>query len=290
LSRSEPLRNPALIAELEVAVTHRRYDALYSLLCRLSGLPGPRVNEGFATVFGEAVAKLGPRADILVRELCSIGPTRALAGTDAEFLPIAGVFCLAARLRADPNAKTMSELRLLAEDPRHLVRESVCHALVDVSRDRADALADLLAAWTDGYLGATVVIEALTTRAWLDRASTAEPILARLQEAFELAEGASRSDQRSQGYRALVRVLSEAPAKLIDRFPKPTLVWLEARAATTHVDLREAMSDLAARARARGHGVESLAKVEQALADAAPPRRDPKTYVGPTRKRGSRRR
>jgi hypothetical protein len=87
-----------------------------------------------------------------------------------------------------------------------------------------------------------------------------------------------------------VKSLSEAPARLLDRFPEATLTWLESKAVTSDVALREALSDLLSKARSRGHGARSLEKLEQALAASAPPRRDPRTYVGPTRKRGAKRR
>jgi hypothetical protein len=88
----------------------------------------------------------------------------------------------------------------------------------------------------------------------------------------------------------LIKGIGEVPVKLLDRFLQPTLTWLESKASTSDVALREALAELLAKARARGHGVGALEKVHQALDESAPPRRDPKTYVGPTRKRGGRRR
>jgi hypothetical protein len=288
-NRQVLLRNRALAAELETAVARRNYTALFNLLCRLSGLPGPRANDALAWAFGEEVARAGTRADDLVRELCAMNPARAPAGTDSEFLPMAGAACIGARLALSPDAELMGRLRLLAEDPRHLVRDGVCRALIEASRVRGDDLAERLSAWTDGYLGAAVALEALTARVWLDQSRTATAVLGRLEEAFDLAERASRSDERSQGYRLLLKQLAEAPARVLDRFPAPTLTWIEAKAATRNVDLRAAMSELLQKARSRGHGARTMEKAEQAFADSAPPRRDPKTYVGPTRKRGARR-
>jgi len=233
---------------------------------------------------------VGPTGDTLIGELCAMNASRAPAGTDGEFLPVVGAACLGARLAVSPDAALLERLRVLAEDPRHLVREGVCNALLEASRARGDELADRLSAWTDSYLGAAVALEALTARKWLDRSKSPSAVLGRLEEAFELAEGAPRADQRSQGYRLLVKSLAEAPARVIDRFPTATLAWLEGKAATSDVALRGALTDLLAAARSRGHGAGALEKVEQALSASAPPRRDPKTYVGPTRKRGSRRR
>ena len=284
------IRNRALLDELENALARRNHAPLFALLRRLSGLPGPRANDALAWAFGEEVARAWSRADVLVRELCAMSPARAPAGTDSEFLPVAGAACIAARLAAGPDPDLLDRLRLLAEDPRHLVRDGVCHALVEASRARSDALADELSAWADSYLGAAVALEALTARTWLDRSRSPTAVLCRLDEAFGLAEHAPRAAQRSQGYRLLVKWLAEAPARLLDRFPAPTLAWLESKAVTGDVALRATLGDLLRKARARGHGAGSLEKLEQVLDASAPPRRDPKTYVGPTRKRGARRR
>lgn len=283
------IRNRALAAELETALARRNYTALFALLRRLSGLPGPHANDVLASAFGAEVARTGSPADDLIDQLCAMSASRAPAGTDSEFLPIVGAACIGARLAQNPDAKLMDRLRLLAEDSRHRIREGVCRALVEASRARGDDLADRLSTWTDGYLAAAVALEALTTRGWLDRAKSASVVISRLEEAFDLAERASRSDQRSQGYRLLVKSLTEAPARVLDRFPEATLIWLESKAVTGDVELRAALSDLMSKARSRGHGARTLEKVEQVLAAHAPPRRDPKTYVGPTRKRGARR-
>jgi hypothetical protein len=153
-----------------------------------------------------------------------------------------------------------------------------------------DDLVLLLREWTDGYLSAAVALAALANRSWLDRTKSSRQLLARFDEAFSLAEEAPRADQRSQGFRTLVKTLSETPAVVMARFPDDTIAWLESRAATRNVDLRASIEQLVRKARARGHAVGELEGVEQQLDAAAKPRRDPKTYVGPTRRRGSRRR
>ncbi|HKQ68839.1 MAG TPA: hypothetical protein VJT73_05840 [Polyangiaceae bacterium] len=287
--RAEPLRSPAVQSALEAALTAKRaHWDFFAVLCRLSGLPGPRFNEALAVAVGRAIEAQGARGEALVQELCSVDARRAPAGTDGEFLPLVGAFCRAVQVASGRSRDAaLASLRALAEDERHLVREGVVHALAEVG---AEDLVLLLAQWTDGYLAATVALQALTRRSCLDALRDGAGVVARFEEAFALAEGASRSDQRSQGYRALVKVLSEAPARLLSRFPRDTLAWLESKAATSDVELREALSELTRRARSRGQATDNIGAVEQALDASAPARRDPKTYVGPTRKRGSRRR
>jgi hypothetical protein len=290
LSRSEPLRNRALATELDNALARRRYDALFALLRRLSGLPGPRANDALASAFAEEVALRGAPSEELVRTLCAFGESQAPPGTDSEFLPMVGAACLGARIAATGDFTALVALRDLADDARHRVREAVVRALLFVSRARCDELADQLSAWTDGYLGAAVSLEALTERAWLDRMRAPTAVLARMDEAFHLVENAPRADHRTQGYRLLVKAMGDAPARLLNRFPRQTSDWLEAKASTRDVDLRGALTELLQKAHASGHGSATLDKVEQAFAASAPPRRDPKTYVGPTRQRGARRR
>jgi hypothetical protein len=285
------LRNAAITAELERAIAGRNHSALFGLLCRFSGLPGPRPNEKLAWAVADAIAAYGPRADELVRALCASGRGRNPEKGTVEFLPIVGAFSLAARFARGSDAETvLSHLRLLSEDPRHIVRESVMTALGEMGRARGGELVALLASWTDGYLSASVALEAVTARTWLDALRSPEEALARLDEAFSLVEEAPRADQRSQGYRTLLEALPEATARLMDRFLDETVVWIESKAATEHVDLREALGELVVRVRAHGHATGKLARFERSFAESAPPRRDPKTYVGPTRKRGARRR
>jgi hypothetical protein len=284
------LRNPALAAELERAIAEGARAPFLALLCRFSGLPGPRANEKLAWAVAHAITAHGPRADSLVRELCAGGGRASDKGT-VEFLPIVGAFCLATRFAAGAQCDaTLEALRPVAEDPRRLVRQGVVHALVEMGRMRGDEVLEGLQSWTDGYLSAIVILEAISTRVWLDAMKSSDACISRLDEVFALAENAPRADQRSQGYRSLIKAFPEAASKLMDRFAPATVAWLEERAGTEHVELREAFAELAQRVRASGHAAGTLERFDRLFEASAPPRRDPKTYVGPTRKRGARRR
>jgi hypothetical protein len=282
------LRNPAIAAELDRAIARGTHSDLFALLRRFSGLPAPRFNEKFAWAVAHAIGAFGSRSDALVLELCAQGRI-AEKGT-AEFLPIVGAFCHAVRFASGTSVATvLDDLRPLAEDSRHLVRMGVAAALGDMGRSAPDDVAAALAAWTDGYLSAAVALEAITARPWLDALRSSEAALSRLDDAFSLVENAPRADQRSQGYRELLKTLPEASARLMDRFADATAAWLESKAGTDHVELREALAAVAQRIASRGHAPGKLEGFEKRFAESAPPRRDPKTYVGPTRQRGSRR-
>src|SRR5262245_27037292 len=154
------LRNPAIATELEKAVARRSYSDLFTLLRRFSGLPGPNPNEKLAWAVAHAVAAYGSRAEGLVAELCSVGRGRVPEKGTAEFLPIVGAFCLAARFSSGADTESvLGALRALAEDPRHLVRKSVVTALGEMTHREREVLVELLGTWTDGYLSASVALE-----------------------------------------------------------------------------------------------------------------------------------
>jgi hypothetical protein len=240
---------------------------------------------------GHAIAAAGSRGQALLVELRALDGRRAPAGTVEEFLPVIAALVLGARfLGGARTAPVLADLRPLAEDPRHLVREAVVIALGEMGRARGEELALALSSWTDGYLSSAVALDSLTQRHWLDAMKSGAVMLMRFDEAFSLVESASRSDQRTQGYRALVKALAEAPARAMARFPDATLAWIETRVATSDVELHATLGAYLEKARARGHGASRLEGIDDKLQAAAPPRRDPKTYVGPTRQRGAKRR
>ena len=285
MPRIEPLRNAAIASALEQALVRAKHDELGALLVRAGGLPGPRPNWRLAWAFAHSVAAAHGRADALVADLVAMDSRRAPPRSALEFLPVVGVFCVAARALVAPSlGPELDRLASMAEDPRHLVREAVVLALVELASERSEELVPLLGAWMAAYLPAAVALTALSARPWLDRIASAGSLIARLDEAFSLAENAGRADRRSQGYRALVDALSPAVTKIMERFSGPTLAWLETHVATEDVPLRQALHEIIDHAPSRSQ----LESVRAGLDANDPPRRDPRTYVGPTRRRGSR--
>lgn len=284
------LRDPALIAALDAAVTGGDARELFALLSRKSGLPGLRPNWTLAQAVAEHIATYGKKGNGLVRELLAMDEDRAPADTSREFLPLCGALALAARWKAKVDRKgAMSALHAMAEDNRRLVRDAVVEALRNMASEDEEDWLSALSSWTDGYLQAVVVLDAISERHVLDRLKSSELVLARLDEAFRLAEAAPRAHQRSQGYRVLVKVLGEASARIMSRFPDAVSAWLQERAATQSVDLRESIQRGIEHARKLGHGEARIEGISRALEESAPPRRDPLTYVGPTRGRGRKR-
>ena len=86
--------------------------------------------------------------------------------------------------------------------------------------------------------------------------------------------------------KALVEALGATPAAVAARFGVPVFDMLVRWSATKEPFLREAIEKNIAGSKLTGRLSSELARVRAALGETAPVRRDPTTYVGPTRGRG----
>jgi hypothetical protein len=280
------IRNDRLAAALDRAVDHGDTVELVELLHRSSNLPGPRPNLELARAVGAALARREARADRLIAEL---------ARDEKEYLRIVAAAALGARSlpgegkhdkrRAARVAEALADLQQIAEDARHLVRLGV----IDALRLRLDALGepavDDLASWTDGYLQAHVALEALADRTLLNKLPSAEPVLARLEEAFTLADESPRAAERTQGMRALRQGLPQQIATFAARYPE-TIAWLEGKTSMARPETREIVaSAISLMRRAVISDVEAQ-RLGGLLEASAKPRRDAAKVVHGTRKRG----
>ncbi len=285
----DSVRDPLVVQALEAALDGD-VRALVGPLGRHSGLPGPRPNLAFAQAVAAHLAAMGPRSDRLVRALAQVDSTWAPAGTTAEFLPLCGALAQAARYRAGRDRRgALATLHAMAEDRRWLVREAVELSLKTIGGIDPDALAAELASWTDGYLHASVALDALTAQSLLDRLTTPDAVLDRLDEAFHLASSAPRSHERSQGWRTLVSALARASSAVLGRFGALAAERLAPHALTKVPELRQALAEGLHHARGARTGGDALDTVRQALVTSEPTVRDPRTIVGPTRGRGRKR-
>jgi len=280
------IRNDRLAAALDRAVDHGEAAGLVELLRRSSGLPGPRPNLELARAVGAALARREARADRLVAEL---------AREDDEYLRIVAAAALAARSlpgegkldkrRAARAAEALADLQQIAEDPRHLVRAGV----IDALRLRLDALGEEavheLGRWTDGYLQAHVALEALADRTLLTRLPDAAPVLARLEEAFTLADASPRAAERTQGMRALRQGMPQQIAAFAARYPE-TIAWLEGKTATARPESRAIVAGAISLMRRAVIGDVEALRLGALLEASAKPRRDAARVVHGTRKRG----
>lgn len=266
---------------------------LYDKLTRGSWLPGKEANQELALAFAEACAARGRSVDRLVRTLALLDADAAPGGTELEFLPMCGVAGVAARAASDPQRapELMGVLHDAAEDLRWRVRAAVPQALAGIGARRGGALIDELDTWLEGYFHAAAVLTALGDVRWLHAIDEAdvERVVSVLERAFDLARGANRSASRYPGYKALVEVLATVPGAVALRFGAPIFdVLLGWAAEKKDVALRELTAKNLEAPKLKARFGEHVAAVRQALDASAPPRRDPRSYVGKTRGRGKR--
>jgi hypothetical protein len=264
---------------------------LYAFLARHSGLPGVRVNATIVQAFASHAATRGKKLDALVRTMTTIDADRAPGGTELEILPVCGVAALGARAASDPKAvkANLALLEAAAEDLRFRVRDEVPRALSRIGAARGEPLVVDLKAWTDGFFQAAAVLLAATDNAWLSTIHDPEPLIARLEEAFQLARGADRADERYPGYKSLVQALTTTPAVFAARFGAPVFDRLVAWSTVKEPMLRDAIAASLGGTRLSKRFASDVARVKLALEASAPVRRDPLTDVGPTRRRGKKR-
>lgn len=284
--RGQPLRNDAMRQALDRALeSGDRY--LFSLLTRFGNMPGPRPNVELAEAMGDELASRKAQADRLIIEMCTLDERQAPGQSAQAFLMYVGAHALASRYLAGYEAKrALDGLHEMAGDARKSVRDGVVSALARLlASAHGKALIEQFSSWTDGFLQAAVVLEAVARREVLDKLDDPEALLARLDEATTLVEEASRAAERSQGRRRLLEVLPGAITVIAHRFHE-ALGWLEQRAKSQQPELHLALEHTLAALQKAGHVDADLDPIRKALDDARGPLRDPTHYKGPTRGRG----
>ena len=285
----DDLRSERVSQALDRAVATGEAAPFFEQLRRGSGLPGPRPNLDLARAVGHALARHESRADRLVAEL----------GRSAEeYLRVVAAMALAARAMpasgargskqsAGRVAEALAGLQELCEDPRHLVRQGVIEALRMRVAAVGEAAVAELSAWTDGYFQAHVALAALADRPLLDALPRSDEVLARLDEAFVLADASPRSAERSQGMRTLRGGFASQIAVFAARFPE-TLTWLSQKTACTRPETREVVAGAVAALRRTVISDVEASRLSALLEASAKPRRDADRVVQGTRKRGRR--
>jgi hypothetical protein len=279
-------RSEALTQALDVAVNGDP-RGLYELLARVGGLPGPRANAGVVLAFANECSARGKNADALVTTMATLHVDTAPGASKYEIIPMCGVAALGARAASDPSAmRALATLHDCAEDLRFRVRDGVAEALARIGEQRGEALAHDLASWMDGYFHAAAVLRALSDPKWLTRIPHAAIVVARLEEGFELAKNAPRAVARYPGFKSLLDALAVAPVEAAARFGVPVFELLARWSTTKDPALREVIEKILSAPRLSGRFAAEVAHTRSALTATEAPRRDPRSYVGPTRGRG----
>lgn len=276
MPQDKSLRSDRIEQALRSALAGGPHEAFFDALERASGLPGLAPNLELARAVGLELAAAGRRGEAVIA---------GLLRHDSEFPVVVGVMSLAARWsrRVDPRDAS-DTLQQLAEDERRHVRPAVAEALRDVIRVLGGSAVDELAAWTDGFYQAHVALEALADRTLLAALPGVDAVLARLDEAFVLADRAGRAADRAPGVRALRRGLPVQIAVFAAR-DSEVLLWLSGKTAAKRPETREVLEHTMRALRKAGFAGAEVDRLASALATSAPPPRDPTRVVAGTRRR-----
>ncbi len=273
---SDTLRSERIQAALEIALDGGDRRDLFDLLERSSGYPGPRPNVELAKALGSSLASAGKRGLELTKELLE---------HKNEYFVRVGLMALAARASSsNDRSGALAALHDRADEPRKVARDAVVDALVSVLLARGDGVVAELASFTDGFLHAYVALQALTERQVLDKLTDAEQVVARLAEAFDLADASSRAAERAQGVRLLRESLPRQIARAAMRFDE-VLAWLEPLLAKKRPETRQVLDATIAELRKTQLSDAAAARLRALFAESAPVPRDPSRIVQGTRRR-----
>jgi hypothetical protein len=262
--------------------------ALYAFLCRTSHLPGPTANLELARVFGTMCTMHGSKGEKLAFTMAALDADEAPGGTELEFLPVCGVLAAAACATANPKSRAdmLDLLHDRADDLRYRVRDAVVEGIAKIGSADGDALALDVASWMDGYFHAAAILRALAHENWLPHLHDAAIVAMRLDEAFALAKDAPRAAARYPGRKALIDALSVTPGLLANRFGVPIFDLIEKWSKVVDPDLRVAIEKMIGGKTLLARYRDDVDRIRKALKASAPVARDPRSYVGETRKRG----
>ncbi len=263
---------------------------LYAFLCRVSGLPGERVNTTIMTAFALACESRGKNADALVRQMASLHPDEAPGGTALEFLPVCATAAIGVRAACEPRmrAKLLPMLHELSEDMRFRVRDAVPDALATIGAKIGPELLDevIQAQWMEGYFHGAAVLRALAHSEWHVKLTDPVPIVECFTAAFLLLDNSARAARRYPGYKALCDAVVATPRALGARYGKPLLESLVDLSSTKDPDLAELIAKSVDDHTLKARYADEVAAIKSALAGAKKPPRDPSRIVKGTRKRG----
>jgi len=249
----------------------------YDRLRRLSGMPGPRMNDALVRAFAGEVVRRGAVADPLLAAMRSFHEDVAPLGHIDEFLAICGFAGTGARAAADAKARAKL-LESLAEgswDPRSRVRVEVSTGLVAVGLVVGPTFADTLHQWIEED-------DAFLARAAIDAAADikllpilgAEAAAALLDATYERIARERRAARRSEGFNRLLRAVEVAAPNMMVRFASVGDV-VEKQAKNSDEDVRAIIQTSIALLR-KGRAADRVAAIEAALAATKKPARDPR--------------
>jgi len=221
-------------------------QALFSLLEKNSGLPGPRANLELGYSFARAVASLNLQEWQweMVLAMASISPNKAPTNTPKEYLSFCGLVALGALfaegLPRPRRRAALAAIRGAASDPRWRTREAAAMALQLIGEKDLPALRQIVEQWlTDAsFFEKRAIVAALAHPPILDDPEFA---LYCLEVASDIMRSLPRivaDARRSEEFRVLRQGLGYALSVFVAKAPAEGFALLQQAAATSDPDVR----------------------------------------------------
>jgi hypothetical protein len=252
-------------------------QALYTLLEKNSGLPGPRGNLELAYSFARAVASMNIQEWQweMILAMASTSPNKAPANTPKEFLPFCGVLALGALyatgLPRPRRRAALSAIRTAASDPRWRTREAAAMALQLIGEGDLETLRQIVVQWLPdaSLLEKRAVVAGLAHPPILDDKPFALFCLEVSASILKVLPGTGAKERKSEEFRVLRQGLGYAISVFVEKAPEEGFALLLDAASREDPDVRWIVKEnlkkkrIASRFPAEVQGVARVLEIEK---------------------------
>lgn len=220
--------------------------ALFSLLEKNSGLPGPRANLELGYSFAKAVSsmRLQDWQWEMILGMASVSPSKAPTNTPKEYLSFCGLVALGALcgegLPRPRRRAALTIIRKAAADPRWRTREAAAMALQLIGEKDLEALRQIVEQWLPGasLLEKRALVAGLAHPPILGDHAFALYCLEVAFAVLKALPGTSADLRRSEDFRVLRQGLGYALSVFVEKSPEEGFTLLREAASTEDPDVR----------------------------------------------------
>jgi hypothetical protein len=209
-------------------------QALFSLLEKNSGLPGPRANLELGYSFARAVASLNLQEWQweMILGMASISPSKAPPNTPKEYLPFCGLVAIgalyAAGLPRPRRRAALAAIRSAASDPRWRTREASAMALQLIGEGDTEELRRIVEDWMPdaSLLEKRAIIAGLAHPPILGEKEFALFCLEISVSVLNALSKVKDGERRSEEFRVLRQGLGYAVSVFVEKVPHEGFAFL----------------------------------------------------------------
>ena len=250
-------------------------DALYTLLEKNSGLPGPRGNLELAYSFAKAVASMNLQEwqwDMILA-MASTSPNKAPTNTPKEYLPFCGLLALGALyatgLPRPRKRAALASIRKAASDPRWRTREAAAIALQLIGEQDREALRQIVEEWLAGstLLEKRAIVTGLAHPPILGDKPFALFCLEVSASILKALPGTDSQERRSDEFRVLRQGLGYAVSVFVEKAPEEGFALLREAASLRDPDVRWIVKENLKKNRIASRFPAEIRKIAEMVAD-----------------------